>query len=175
MEITSREQWVLQRLDTFYMQHPDALKLLKDVLEGRSTISLRVLDWFITNYSKQHNTSYVTKDGRHIIVYLAYKSRLKAYSKTMFDPFCRWERIHFHGVSTTVGQLNCFSWAYEDEVLQYLLDHLEDVHADMDARMSSKKGSDEHTVTARRRRHELSNSATKSMKRHDVRVVVRFD
>jgi hypothetical protein len=175
MEITSRDQWVLHRLETFYTQHPDALELLKDVLEGRSVISLRVLDWFITNYSKQHNTSYMTKDGRHIIVYLAYKSRLKAYSKTMFDPFCRWERIQFHGVSTTVGQLNCFAWAYEDEVVQYLQEHLEDVHADMDARMLSKKSSEEHNVTARRRRHELSNSATKSMKRHDVRVVVRFD
>lgn len=175
MEITSREQWVLQRLDTFYATHLDALQILKDVLEGKSAISLRVLDWFITNYSKQHNTSYVTRDGRHIIVYLAYKARLKAYSKTMFDPFCRWERINFHGVSTTVGQLNCFAWAYEDGVLDYLQQHLEDVHADMDARMLSKKNPDDHNVTVRRRRHELSNSATKSMKRHDVRVVVRFD
>lgn len=175
MEITTREQWVLQRLETFYSTHSEALQMLKDVLEGKSAVSLRVLDWFITNYAKQHNTSYVTKDGRHIIVYLVYKSRLKAYSKTMFDPFCRGDRISFHGLSTTICQLNCFAWAYEDEVFHYLMEHLEDVHADMDARMIGKKGSEEHNVTARRRRHELSNSATKSMKRHDVRVVVRFD
>jgi hypothetical protein len=171
MEITSQEQWVLHRLDTYYTAHPSALETLKNVLNGTSLISLRVLDWFITNYSKKNNVSYVTTDGRHVIVYLAYKARLKAYSKRMLDPFCRWDRIDFQGVNTTVGQLNFFAWAHEDQIFEYLLSHLEDVQADMDARMQGKKKED----GTRRRRHELSHSATKSMKRHDVRVVVKFD
>jgi hypothetical protein len=172
MDITSQDQWVLHRLETYYTTHPDALAHLRDILNGTSTISLRVLDWFVTNYSKKNNVSYMTTTGRHVIVYLAYKARLKAYSKRMLDPFCRWDRIQFQGVSTTVGQLNFFAWVHEDEIFQYLQAHLDEVQADMDARMQSKKQATDGT---RRRRHELSNSATKSMKRHDVRIVVQFD
>lgn len=171
MEITSQEQWVLHRLDKYYQENTDALELLKNVLNGSSNISLRVLDWFVTNYAKKNNISYVTNNGSHVIVYLAYKSRLKAYSKRMLDPFCRWDRITFQGVSTTVGQLNFFAWAHEDQIFKYLEDHLKDVQADMDVRMQSKKQQD----GTRRRRHELSHSATKSMKRHDVKIVVSFD
>lgn len=171
--ITTQEQWVLRRLEKYYTDHPDALTKLSQILNGESSISLRVLDWFVTNYAKKNNVSYVTKDNRHVIVYLAYKAHLKAYSKKMLDPFCRWERITFQGVQTTVGQLNFFAWAHEDEIFQYLESHLETVQADMDARMQTKKNQGEGTQ--RRRRHELSNSATKSMKRHEVRVVVSFE
>ena len=171
--ITTQEQWVLHRLEKYYTDHPDALQKLASVLNGESPISLRVLDWFVTNYAKKNNVSYVTEDGRHVIVYLAYKAHLKAYSKKMLDPFCRWERILFHGVNTTVGQLNFFAWAHEDAIFTYLESHLDTVQSDMDARMQTKKNQGEGTQ--RRRRHELSNSATKSMKRHDVRVVVSFD
>lgn len=172
MDITSQDQWVLHRLDKYYDTHPDALEQLRSVLNGTSNISLRVLDWFVTNYSKKNNVSYMTSTGRHVIVYLAYKARLKAYTKRMLDPFCRWDRIPFRDVSTTVGQLNFFAWAHEDEIFQYLQSHLEEVQTDMDARLQGKKQATDGT---RRRRHELSKSATKSMKRHDVRIVVNFD
>lgn len=171
MDITSQDQWVLHRLTRYYDEHPDALDRLRSVLNGTSNISLRVLDWFVTNYSKKNNVSYVTAEGRHVIVYLAYKARLKAYSKKMLDPFCRWDRIAFRDVSTTVGQMNFFAWAHEDEIFQYLETHLDEIQNDMDARMQSKKQATDGT---RRRRHELSNSATKSLKRHDVRTVVEF-
>jgi hypothetical protein len=116
--------------------------------------------------------SYISKAGKHVIVYLAYKSHLKAYSKKMFDPFCRWTRVNFHGVSTTVGQLNFFAWAIEDDVIDYLFEHRDDIHADMETRMSSgEKKSAEHT---RKKRHELSHSATKSLKKHDVKITVSF-
>jgi hypothetical protein len=171
LEINSQEQWVLSRLNTFYEKNPIALEKLRSILAGTSTISLRVVDWFVTNYAKMNDVSYTTTDGRQIIVYLAYKARLKAYTKKMLDPFCRWDRITFHGVSTTVGQLNFFAWAVEDEILEYLESHLETIQADMDTRGHAKKPQD---GTQRRRRHELSHSATKSMRRHAGRVVVGF-
>jgi len=169
-EISTQEDWVLHRLESFYT--PDRLTLLRNILENRTNISLRILDWFVTNYSKMNNVSYISKAGKHVIVYLAYKSHLKAYSKKMFDPFCRWTRVNFHGVSTTVGQLNFFAWAIEDDVIDYLFEHRDDIHADMETRMSSgEKKSAEHT---RKKRHELSHSATKSLKKHDVKITVSF-
>ena len=169
-EISTQEDWVLHRLESFYT--PERLTLLRNILDNKTNISLRILDWFVTNYSKMNNVSYISKAGKHVIVYLAYKSHLKAYSKKMFDPFCRWTRVNFHGVSTTVGQLNFFAWAIEDDVIDYLFEHRDDIHADMETRMSSgEKKSAEHT---RKKRHELSHSATKSLKKHDVKITVSF-
>ena len=78
------------------------------------------------------------------------------------------------GLDTTVGQLNFFEWALQDEVLKYVEDNYEDIHADMEScstTITAKTGED----GSRRKRHELSRSATKSIRRHDVRVVVKFD
>jgi hypothetical protein len=105
-----------------------------------------------------------------VIVYLVYKSHLKAYNKKMFDPFCRWKRIQFRGMDTTVGQLNFFEWAVQDEVLDYLEQHYDEIHTDMEE--CSQVITEEE---GRRKRHELSRSATKSVRRHDVLVKVRFD
>jgi len=169
MEIQSQEQWVLYRLEKFYSKD-DNLEKVRNILTGESRLSLRLIDWFVTNYSKKYNISYVTKKKEHIVVYLAYKSHLKAYSKRMFDPFCRWKRIKFHDIDTTVGQLNFFEWALTDDVISYIEQHHDAIHADMETRLHDDK--DEESP---KKRHELSRSATNSLKRHDVNVVVRFD
>jgi hypothetical protein len=109
-----------------------------------------------------------------VVVYLAYKSHLKAYSKKMFDPFCRWKRIQFMGLDTTVGQLNFFEWAIQDEVLKYLEDNYDAIHADMEACSTTIQPKTAEDGT-RRKRHELSRSATKAVRHHDVNVVVSFN
>lgn len=168
--IQSKEQWVLHRLEGFYTD-TEHFQRIQDVLSGSSRISLRLLDWFVTNYSKKHNVSYLTKSNRHVIVYLVYKSHLKAYNKKMFDPFCRWKRIQFRGLDTTVGQLNFFEWAIQDEVLDYLETHYDEIHSDMETNSQVLQPKDGE----RRKRHELSRSATKSVRIHDVPVKVTFD
>lgn len=169
-QIQSQEQWVLYRLERFYsnIQH---LEKVKSILNGTSPLSLRLIDWFVTNYAKKYNVAYVTKAQKHVIVYLSYKSHLKAYSKKMFDPFCRWKRIKFHDLETTVGQLNFFEWAVSDDILEYLEKHHEEVHADMENRLHETK----EESSPRKKRHELSRSATKSLARHDVNVKVSFE
>jgi hypothetical protein len=168
-QIQSQEQWVLYRLEQFYNSDPKHIQRVKEILEGTSNISLRLIDWFVTNYAKKHNVAYLTKQQKYVIVYLSYKSHLKAYSKRMFDPFCRWKRIKFRELDTTVGQLNFFEWALSDEVLDYLELHQDEVHKDMESRLQT--GLSE----IKRKRHELSNSATKSLTRHDVTIKVSFD
>ena len=166
--IQTQEQWVLYRLERFYEN--ENLKRVRSILQGESRLSLRLIDWFVTNYAKKYNISYLTKSGKHIVVYLAYKSHLKAYSKKMFDPFCRWKRIKFIEIDTTVGQLNFFEWAIRDEIIDYIELHHDEIHADMDTRLHEEKQMD-----SPRKRHELSRSATNSLKRHDVRITVKFD
>ena len=165
MEIQSQEQWVLFRLERFY--NDATTQRVRNILEGNSILSLRLIDWFVTNYSKKYNVSYMV-GTKHVIVYLAYKSHLKAYSKKMFDPFCRWKRIRFRDCDTTVGQLNFFEWAIQDEVLDYIEKNHEQIQADMEVRLREPKSDT-------KKRHELSASATKSLKQHDVHVTVKFD
>ena len=88
----------------------------------------------------------------------------------MFDPFCRSKRIKFQGFETTVGQLNFFEWAINDEILDYLEKNYETVHTDMETRLK-----EEPEVETHKKRHELSKSATNSLKCHDVRVTIRFE
>ena len=169
-EIQSKEHLVLHRLSNFY-SHEASLVRVRDIIAGNSKLSLRLIDWLVTNYAKKHNVSYMTTTGRHVIIYLAYKAHLKAYSKKMFDPFCRWKRIQFLEMNTTVGQLNFFEWAIQDEVLDYLETNYEDIQRDMDecsTTITPKEGE-------RRKRHELSRSATKAVCMHNVTVKVTFN
>jgi len=170
-QIQTQEQWVLYRLEKFY-SNPDNLTIVKRILTGESSISLRLIDWFVTNYAKKYNIAFMS-NNKHVIVYLAYKSHLKAYSKKMFDPFCRWKRIKFHDFETTVGQLNFFEWAITDNILKYLETNQEQIHSDMEARLSEMK--EVSKTDGKKKRHELSTSATKSLTRHDVKISVTFD
>jgi len=67
--------------------------------------------------------------------------------------------------------LNFFEWAITDEVLKYLEEHQQEVHKDMENRLQESKNSEEKT----KKRHELSNSATNSIKHHGTRVTISFD
>jgi hypothetical protein len=164
-QIQSQEQWVLHRLEKFYAI-PENLKKVEDILSGNSNLSLRLIDWFVTNYAKKYNSAFISKK-KHIIVYLSYKSHLKAYSKKMFDPFCRCKRIKFKGLNTTVGQLNFFEWIISDEIINYIEENRERIHSDMEMRTQDKDST--------RKRHELSTSATNTISKHDVLVKITFE
>jgi hypothetical protein len=168
--IASKEDMVLRRLAAFYSD-ATILERVRPILTGESKISLRLLDWLVTNYAKKHNIAYLTTGGRDVNIYLRYKANLRAYSKKMFDPFCRHKKILYLGLNTTVGQLNFFHWVFEDEVLDYLEAHYDEVQTDMDecsTTIQPKEGD-------RRKRHELSRSATKSMTLSAFTLSVKFE
>lgn len=83
---------LLNNLILYYSDHDyQQLDKILPILNGTSSISLRIIDWFVTNYAKQHYVVYTLSDSR-FKVYNDYKLKLKAYSKKRFDPFCRWEK-----------------------------------------------------------------------------------
>jgi hypothetical protein len=167
-QIKSPEQWVLHRLSKFY-ENTENIQKLEDILTGKSIISLRIIDWFVTNYSKKYNCSFMNSKNKHIVIYLSYKSHLKAYSKRMFDPFCRSKRIQFKNLETTVGQLNFFEWIISDEILNFLQENRDVVHQDMEKRIQESKES------LKSKRSELSISATNTIVKHDFPVKITFD
>ena len=99
---SSQDNLLLRNLMQFY-ENIENIEKLVVIVGGKSCISLRIVDWFVTNYAKKHYTNYVITMKTGIVkdtieqtkfkVYDKYKLQLKAYSKRRFDPFCRWDRI----------------------------------------------------------------------------------
>ena len=179
-KIHCKQELIVNSLQQFYSVRDDKEYIIK-LLEGTSDTSLRLIDWFVTNYAKQHNISYIL-NNQEFLVYTNYKSQLKAYSKKLFDPFCRRERIMFQiqgypMFQTTVGKLNFFRWAIEKGVLRYILLNKDAVEADMNTsfREHYSKDPESTTATGRRKRKEMSQSAMKAVNHHDVPITVSFD
>jgi len=110
---------LLESLTRFFSDTKNS-EQLHDILSHRKGISLRNLEWFVTNYSKSRHVTYTAPNGKMFTVHVAYKSSLDGYSKKLFDPFCRTERIEFQGVTTTVAQLNFIKFAIVNGVIDYL-------------------------------------------------------
>jgi hypothetical protein len=124
----SKSGILLTSINAFYNQEENRTKLL-NILDKSSGISLRNLEWFITNYSKKNNISYTTKDGKYFTVHCAYKSSLDGYSKKLFDPFCRSEKFAYtvpgtsHEIHTTLAQLNFIKWCIKNNIIDYIRDN----------------------------------------------------
>ena len=118
----SQNDLLLHKLMEFYNKENNLDKMLK-IINGESRISLRIVDWFSTNYAKKNVTTYDTDNCPRFKVYNDYKLKLKAYSKRRFDPFCRWDRIKMpfgnkeFSIETTIGQLNFFKWSIENKII----------------------------------------------------------
>jgi hypothetical protein len=128
-------------------------------------------------------------------VYTNYKSQLKAYSKKLFDPFCRRERIMFQiqgyeMFQTTVGKLNFFRWALEKGVLDYIKMNMVKIEAAMNTssrelQKARKAVSDTSATTTttttssrsstRKRIVVTAPPNSKLMQKHDYVVEVTFD
>jgi len=178
---TTQNDLLLNNLMDFYAQDNNMDTMLK-IITGESKISLRIVDWFATNYAKKYYTLYSIDETRRFKVYVDYKLKLKAYSKKRFDPFCRWERISIPYkdgtcVETTIGQLNFFKWALENKVIQYIEENYETIEKDMNMRNSTSKRKENviDNSKTRKKREELSISATKSIKKEKVEIVVQFN
>ena len=181
---STQNSLVLNNLMDFYKTNNNLAKMLQ-IITGESKISLRIVDWFATNYAKKYYTLYSdqTADNvaRRFKVYDDYKLKLKAYSKKRFDPFCRWDRISipYKGdkcIETTIGQLNFFKWALENKVVEYIDQNYETIEKDMNNRNSTSKRKETVDISkTRKKREELSISATKSIKKEKVEIVVQFN
>tara|TARA_B100000886_G_scaffold310737_1_gene245657 strand:+ start:79 stop:759 length:681 start_codon:yes stop_codon:yes gene_type:complete len=210
-KLSIKQDLLLNKIKKFFKDENN-IKDLLEIVEGKTKLSLRIIDWFVTNYSKKnliiiHNKkkqierfagskiSPKTKKKleekfEEFNVHLNYKAQLKSFQKKQFDPFCRRQRINFYYTNdkhfvTTVGQLNFFKWAIENNILQYIKDNIDVIEKDMNQNikkskslknknpnMSSKVFCENKT---RQKRRELSNSATKTINKINSEIVLDFD
>ena len=184
---------LLYSLKTYYSNDEILTKLL-NIIKYKKSISLRIIDWFATNYSKKHNTIfmiYKDEEGNKTLtetedifsqfnVYNSYKSQLKAYSKKRFDPFCRRERldieINGHILNTTIGQLNFFRWVINNNIIDYIKGNINEIEIDMNYSLKQiKQNYKKYGSSSRKPRQEISKSAQKCLNKTPLKVSITFD
>ena len=214
----SQQNWLLSELLIFY-QNKEYLEIVKKIVNREFTVSssssvlssknenhsgkkvsIRIVNWFVTNYAKQHFTVYENA-GERFFVWTRFRSAEDGYSKEMFDPYCRKDRIiipydETTQIVTTIGQLNFFKWAIVNNVIDYIVANYDDITKDMNLRLTQKNkhsitvdslsstsstlsgSTDESTnsnnTKTRKKREELSVSACLSIRKEFVPIKITF-
>lgn len=135
--LTNKDKMHYRCIDKYFKNIPiSQIEKMRKIIDDKSGISLRFLDWFVTKLSDYHNISYML-DGEHFYIYSSYKAQLKTFRKQTFDPFRR-GAIKFyykfdiivdgHTVTkqfkTTISQLNFFKWLFRYKIIDYIEDNL---------------------------------------------------
>jgi hypothetical protein len=194
-EYETQEDLILSSLERFYHENPEKLKKMVSIIHGESP-SLRIIEWFVTNYAKEYYVWYMvprypgalnSAEMTRFKVYDNYKSNLNSFLKERFDPCCRGNRkyIPYNDnlvIETTVGQLKYFKWLFENQVLEYIEANYEAIERDMKQRNNTSRkkrptnaeGEEVTNNVKTRKRREISKSATKSIKKENIPMVITF-
>ena len=151
------DQLLLESLHKFYEKEYNRDKLFL-ILSDEKSISLRSIDWFITNYSKKNNTYYIIyedNDGKR-------------------------DRLLFkiddkYSIETTIGQLNFFKWAISNLIIDYIEINKQDIENDMNSSLKQMKINHNKKNGSRKKRQELSLSATRGLSMNHVPIEITFD
>ena len=165
--VNSSNELLLNSLNTFYSNNDEYKLILKNIINGKHELSLRMIDWLVTRFSKSNNIIYWINDTddkiydflpenddsilikndkfKKINVYLDYRAQLKSFKKFNFDAFRRHKRISFkiddkedEFIETTIGQLNFFKWAFNNKIINYAIDNQKNIYENM-SKFSYKK------------------------------------
>ena len=193
-KIINSKDLLMISLSKFYTNNSYIIKIIP-IIEGTSPISLRLIDWFVTNYSKKNNIVITKSKSNPFNVYLSYRSQLKAYSKQLLDCFRRRSRIDFYYdvdkyIETTIGQLNMFRWIIQNDILEYIQKNADEIEKDMVSTQkdNQNKKSNENNIKIkavqtsngivyqkRKKRNQLSKSSVKSLNMSSGQRIVNFD
>jgi hypothetical protein len=161
-------------------------EILVPLIEHRAPVSLRALDWLVTNYAKKFNIVSEVRAGHIFNIYHGYKTALSHFRRRNFDPFRRRIRIRMtHGdqvFDTTVGQCNFFHWAHNNGVLRYAFEHAKSIESDMNRASAKQKSNRKRGVGGGgadprgrvERRKELSNAPLSKCSVYAVNTRVSF-
>ena len=145
IQLTSQELVRLKGNDEFYENINNAQKFI-DIMSGNCEVSIRLIDHFVTKYSKFNKCLYKIMDNNkecNFNVHFDYKNQLKHYQKTHFDPFSRGDRVPFFMnntcIITTIGQLNFFRWFISKNVFDFLVQKKDEVYNDMNKKQHNDK------------------------------------
>ena len=156
--------------------------LLVPVVTQTSDVSLRVLDWFVTNYTKRYRILTAGDESGFNTIATLYKHWLRHYRRKLFDPFRRRERIFFRNpdnrttiLCTTCAQANFLKWAETYGVLRQARHCLAEVEADMLVTLQAARQRKLTEEDKPRKRTELTPSPTTKCQVYIVKQDMRLD
>lgn len=139
-------------------------------IDEKSPIALRLVDHFVTTYSRNHCVSYIihdedTNESSVFIVHDEYKNELKIHQKKDFDPFSRGGKkitiqVGNHAITTPMCQLNFFKWAIENKILEYIEQNKEEISQGMKDAIAENKEYKLMNNSSRRRSLSKSSKGT---------------
>jgi len=173
-----------------------------DIINGESEISLRILDWFVTRYSKRvfdfDDSNPTTIDS--FDVHISYKSELKSYKKRYFDPFRRRRKFYYpfylnelqYNIKnndsptsqiskdivllyTTLGQLNFFMWAISNNIINYVEKNLEQISKAMNTTNKDEKKKKQKLLKKKVKPIEKNKDKDKNNEKEKVKVKSKED
>jgi uncharacterized membrane protein YheB (UPF0754 family) len=171
IQITSQENMIMKSFEKFY-EVPENINLFIPIFNSESKISIRLIDYFVTKYSKTNKISYKIKENdieQSFSIHSSYKQQLKAYQKRHFDPFSRGDRIPYFMdescIITTIGQLNFFRWFIAKKVHEYILANHEQIENDMNKRnkLEKKKVKKEPKAKKQAKSNHVNTSSSQSL------------
>ena len=137
---SQRDELLLICLFRFFSVASNIKQVIR-LLAPDALITRSLLDWFVTNYTKDNDVEYNFK-GRVVNVNSEYKAQLHHYKKRRCDPFCR-GRDKFllktgvdecPEIETSMRQLCFFRWAIQCNILEYVEEHYEELRSCYEAR-----------------------------------------
>lgn len=147
IETASPSDLLKLSLTRFYANHQNVIRV-KQVVSQKHRVSLRLIDWFVTNYSRITNVVIpnIIRPGEYLHVYNNYKQQLRSFGKQMFDPFRRDNKLTLvYGpnpddkLETSLGQLNMFRWLFQYEIFEYIEQNIEAIESAMNASRTSNR------------------------------------
>lgn len=184
----TRETYFYKTVDKYFKKvSSKKMDMMTDILDGKSKISLRLLDWFVTNYTDKKKISYPLTNGERFNVHISYKAQLKSYKKKYFDPFRRHNKFNYHyenntkSVFTTIGQLNFFRWAFSNEIVEYVEKNHDIISNNMiKANKENKKKKDKKKVStskvvATTKKKDVNIKAKKVLTDKKYKIIISFD
>jgi hypothetical protein len=179
MNFTSKETYYFKMIDKYFkkMDVSDIQKML-DIINGKSKISLRLFDWFITRYANKHKTHYKI-DGELFYVHISYKAQLKSYKKRYFDPFRRRRKFLYsyskgnykQNICTTIGQLNFFRWAFTNEVIKYVEENYDTISKSMVICNKIDKQKKQIRLTESSDKNVVKNDETVEVNKNGINII----
>lgn len=142
-----KELFYFKQINRFFMTQCSEFDVnqMVDIINKKSAISLRVLDWFITKYTCKT----IDLDKEIFDINIHYKAQLKSYKKRNFDPFKRgaWKRFYYSydknntnkKVRTTISQLNFFKWVITEKIIIYVEKNIDNIIKAMNIYNKEKK------------------------------------
>ena len=150
MKLSSHEISILKSLESFYENKNNVDKIIpiiksQDNKDSNNTkLSIRLIDHFITKFSKNNKIVYKLEENNISYlfnIYTSYKQQLKLYQKKHFDPFSRGDRIPFFigdtCIITTIGQINFFKWFITKKIYDYIINNTSVIENDMNKKYKS--------------------------------------